>query len=182
MRDRTDSHIPRRAIPLACSFRTSAPVGIHKHLDPTNPGSCREGNSVSVLLGWWRLRGNDVQVISSRRRDDDGPFRDKQFGVHPPGGTDNRFREGYDVIFYRCSRRFGSDGVDPQGFLYAGLMNFTIYQRYKRTVPANLRKCHQIWHTLKIVDRKISVTSCLDFRQRLVNLCAHFILKFSVFG
>ena len=52
----------------------------------------------------------------------------------------------------------------------------------QKHISTNLDNRYQIWHTLKIVDRKISVASCLDFRQRLVNLCAHFILKFSVFG
>ena len=49
MLDRTGSHTPQRATRLVRSFRTNAPVGTHKRPDPTDPGSCHENNSMSVL-------------------------------------------------------------------------------------------------------------------------------------
>jgi len=47
-------------------------------------------------------------------------------------------------------------------------------------IPANLRKGHQIRHTLKIVGREISITSRLDFRQSLVDLCTESLLAVAV--
>ena len=34
-----------------------------------------------------------VQVVPGQREGDGGSFGNGQFGVHPPGGTDNRFCE-----------------------------------------------------------------------------------------
>ena len=48
--------------------------------------------------------------------------------------------------------------------------------------PTDLRKGHQIRHTLKIVGREISVTSCLNFRQSLANLFTQFLLDIAVLG
>ena len=48
--------------------------------------------------------------------------------------------------------------------------------------PTDLRKGHQIRHTLKIAGREISITSCLDFHQSLVNLCTQFLLDIAVLG
>jgi len=47
-------------------------------------------------------------------------------------------------------------------------------------IPANLRKGHQIQHTLKIVGREISIASRLDFRQSLADLCTKFLLAVAV--
>ena len=49
-------------------------------------------------------------------------------------------------------------------------------------ITANLRKGHQIWHALKIVGRKISITSRLDFCQSFVDLCTEFLLAVAVLG
>ena len=43
-------------------------------------------------------------------------------------------------------------------------------QTREQMIHTDLCKGHQIWHILEIVGREISVTSCLDFCQRLVNL------------
>ena len=96
----TGSHIPQQAIPLAPSFRTNDLVGIHKRLDPTDPGPCHVNVNVSTLLRR-RLRKKGVQVVPSQRHGDRSSSGNKQFGVNPPGGADDRFRERQDVIFYR---------------------------------------------------------------------------------
>ena len=49
-------------------------------------------------------------------------------------------------------------------------------------VPMNLRNGHQIRHTLKVVDGKIGVPSCLDLIQSLVDLCAELLLTIPVLG
>ena len=97
--ERTGSHIPRRVIPLARSFRTSAPVGTHKRLDPKDPGSYHENDDMSTVSG---LRKQDVQVVSEHRDRNRGSFGNWQLGVHPPGGPNDRFRQRHDIIFYRC--------------------------------------------------------------------------------
>ena len=61
-------------------------------------------------------------------------------------------------------------------------MDVAIDRRHERVIPANLGKGHQIWHVLKIVGREISITSRLDFRQSLVDLCAEFPLAVAVLG
>ena len=61
-RDRTGSHTPRRAIPLARSSQTTALVGIVGRPDPTNPGSCHENSKMRVR--WFDE--TDEQVVSHR--------------------------------------------------------------------------------------------------------------------
>ena len=48
--------------------------------------------------------------------------------------------------------------------------------------PTNLYKGHQIRHPLKVIGRKIGVTSRLDLYQSLVNLRAEFPLEITVLG
>ena len=49
-------------------------------------------------------------------------------------------------------------------------------------VPTNLCNRHQIRHALKIVGREIIITSRLDPRKRLVDLCTEFLPAIAVFG
>ena len=49
-------------------------------------------------------------------------------------------------------------------------------------IPRNLRHGRQIWHSIKVVGREISITSRLGFRQSLVNLRTEFPLAISVLG
>jgi len=67
-----------------------------------------------------------VQVVSKHRNIDLSSFGNVQFRVHPPGGTNNWFREGYDVVFISYARHLYSNGVDSQGFLRMNRMNFAL--------------------------------------------------------
>ena len=92
MCDRTGSHTHQQATPPDRSFQTSAPVGTHKRPDPINPDFCHENNDKSTTS----RRGpceKDVQVVSNRRDGDSSSFGNGQFGIHSPGGTNNRFSE-----------------------------------------------------------------------------------------
>jgi len=51
---------------------------------------------------------------------------------------------------------------------------------HEQTTPTDLRDGHQIWHTLKVVGREISVTSRFDLLQSLVNFGTEFLLAFAV--
>jgi len=59
---RTGFHTPQRATPLAPSSRTNAPVGTHKRLDPTNPGSCNAVNTVEDVAA--QLKGRTRYPIA----------------------------------------------------------------------------------------------------------------------
>ena len=52
----------------------------------------------------------------------------------------------------------------------------------RRMIPTNLRNGHQIWHGLKVVGREISITSRLDLRQGLDDLCPESLLAIPVLG
>ena len=60
--DRTGSHTPQRVIPLVRSSPTSAPVGTHKRLNPTDLGSYHENNGISSLQG---VRENTYKLYPS---------------------------------------------------------------------------------------------------------------------
>ena len=63
MLDRTGYRTPQRVIPLGHSFRTNAPVGIHEHLDPTNPCSYHGNNNMSKLSKRrWLIRWNAYKL------------------------------------------------------------------------------------------------------------------------
>ena len=49
-------------------------------------------------------------------------------------------------------------------------------------IVANLRKGHQIRHTLKIIGREIGVAPLPDLRQCFVYLCTEFLLAIPVLG
>jgi len=116
MRNRTGSHTLQRAIQLVRPSQTTAPVGIGGRPDPTNPGSCHEKTNVSAQSKrWW---GEKVPVVSNRRDSDGGTFGNGQFGVYPPGSSNDRFRERQDVIFSGRAHYFYSDRVNPQNFLW----------------------------------------------------------------
>jgi len=121
MRDRTGSRTPQRAIQLGHSFRTNAPVGNRERLDPKDPGSCHVNNGMSALSRMWRRE--HAQVVSPHRDKDRSSFGDGQFGIHPPGGTNNWFRERQDVVVVRCARHLYHDGMNPQRFLCVVRMN-----------------------------------------------------------
>lgn len=44
----------------------------------------------------------------------------------------------------------------------------------------NLCDGYQIWHALKVIGGEISITSCVDLRQSLVDLCTEFLLAIPV--
>ena len=125
--DRTGYRTPQRGIPLAPLFPTNAPVGTYEHLSPTNPCSCHENNDMSAQTRRWCSVGERyVQVVPHRRDGERGSFWNGEFCVHPPGGTDNRFREREDVIFRRDARHFWRDGMESQQFLCTDLINFAL--------------------------------------------------------
>ena len=178
---RTGSHTPRRAIGLARSLRTNAPVGTRGHPDPTSLGSCRE-TLRRVLWREWRRRRKDIQVVSHCRDSDRSSFGDVHFVVHPPRGTNNRFCERYDIVFYGHARYFRSDGIDPQSFLRKDWVNFAFFWEQVQMIPTNPCDGHQIRHILKVIGSEISVTPRLDLLQSFVDLRTQFLLTIPVLG
>ena len=78
----------------------------------------RENNDMSAPpRRWGRINEMDAQVVSVQRDSDESSFGNGQFGVHPPGSANDRFRERHDVIFYGFAQYFYSNGIEPQGFL-----------------------------------------------------------------
>ena len=49
-------------------------------------------------------------------------------------------------------------------------------------ILTNLCNGHQIWHTFKIISYEIGITSRLDLRQSLDDLCAESLLTIPVLG
>lgn len=122
----------------------------------------------------------DVRAVSARRDGEESSLGNEQFGVRPPGGTDNRFREESDVVSCGLSCHFLTGGVNPSKPPAQGHSEFR--RQLERTTSANLRDGHQVRPILKIFGNEIRIISCFDFLQSLVDFYTVFLLVIPILG